>query len=39
MLVILEFFAGIVAVFLIGYFLAIGLEKIFHINLTSNKKK
>jgi len=33
MILIIEFLFGIIAVFLIGYLMATGLEKIFHQNL------
>jgi|WetSurMetagenome_2_1015567.scaffolds.fasta_scaffold1032444_2 hypothetical protein len=38
MFFIIEFFLGIIAVFLVGYILALALEKIFHINLNPDHK-
>jgi hypothetical protein len=39
MIITIEFFIGIIVVFLIGYLIAIALEKIFHIHLNNSSKK
>jgi hypothetical protein len=37
MLLTVEFFIGLIAFFFIGYLIAIGLEKIFHLTLDESK--
>jgi hypothetical protein len=39
MILTVEFFLGLIATFIIGYLLAIVLEKIFHINLEEKFSK